>query len=195
MCVILICPEQVRPSLEKLRLCQQKNPHGIGIAWRDRGAVGWTKNNNVEVIDQLARRIKGEIIIHFRLASVGGVCDELRHPFPIRRDAGLERFGRHRSVLFHNGTWHGWSKALDYARNDGHSIPKGTMSDTRAAAFLCSIYGTEFLSKCGVSRWVYFSAAKTVRIGRWHEREGIAYSNLRWLPKPVQPLLVDSITA
>lgn len=181
MCVLLICPEKVRPSLETLRLCEQANPHGGGIAWRKSGAVKWLKTNDVNRIDRLARKIRGEIAIHFRLASVGGVCKELRHPFPVTRDAALDKRGIGDAVLFQNGTWHGWRDGLRFAQSEGHQVPDGEMSDTRAAAFLCSIYGHDFLSKCGLSRWAYFSGKETIRFGAWYKREGIYYSNLRWM--------------
>ncbi|HVU07839.1 MAG TPA: hypothetical protein VHG89_04770 [Verrucomicrobiae bacterium] len=182
MCVILICPEKVRPSLETLRRCQHKNPHGAGIAWRENGAVEWFKTNDVSAIAEQLRRRRGEIVIHFRFASVGPVCGELRHPFPVTRKAALLERGRGNAVLFQNGTWLGWRNALRLAKGKGHRLPDGEMNDARAAAFLCSLYGPSFLRECGVSRWVYFSARETLRFGQWHERDGIYFSNLRWLP-------------
>jgi hypothetical protein len=123
-------------------------------------------------------------VIHFRIASVGGVCDELRHPFPVTKKARLDDRGRTGAVLFQNGTWGQYDEALRFAASEGHVIPEGEMSDTRAAAFLCSIYGHKFLAKCGCSRWVYFSAKETVRVGDWYKRDGIYFSNLYWLPPP-----------
>lgn len=185
MCVVLIIPKDVRPSIETLRLCERANPHGGGIAWRNAGAVEWLKSNDVNEIDKLARKMKGELIIHFRIASVGGVCNELRHPFPVTRNARLDDRGRTGAVLFQNGTWGGYREALAFAASDGHKAPKGEMSDTRAAAFLVSIYGHKFLEKIGGwSRWVYFTAKETVRVGDWYVRDGIYFSNLYWLPPP-----------
>ncbi len=186
MCVVLIVPKDVRPSVETLRLCERANPDGGGIAWRSNGVVEWLKTNDVARIDRLARKIRGKLVIHFRVASVGPVCNELRHPFPITRKAALDERGRDKAVLFQNGTWNGWRAALSFAQSEGHRLPEGEMSDTRAAAFLCSIYGHGFLSKCGGSRWVYFSATQTVRFGHWHEHEGIHFSNLGWLPRAPQ---------
>lgn len=195
MCVVLIVPETRRPSIETLRLCEHANPHGGGIAWRNNGTVEFLKTNDVGEIDSLARKIKGELVIHFRIASVGGVCDELRHPFPITRKASLEDRGRTGAVLFQNGTWGGYREALEFAAAEGHSVPAGEhMSDTRAAAFLVSIYGHKFLKKCTPSRWVYYSAKENIRYGDWCKHDGIYYSNLHWMPRtpryeqPKQPL-------
>ena len=186
MCVILICPKDIRPLIETLALCQRANPHGGGIAWRNNGAVEWLKTNSVAEMDRLAHQADGEIVIHFRVASVGGVCNALRHPFPVSRRAGLSARGQTRAVLFHNGTWGGYGQALRQAADEGYAIPGGRMSDTRAAAFLCSIYGRGFLKKCSPSRWVYFSTRGTARYGQWYRREGIYFSNLFWMP-PAAP--------
>jgi hypothetical protein len=181
MCVVLLCKPEVRPSPEILQLCAERNPHGAGIAWRSRGAVEWLKTDDLAQIKSLVHRLKGEIVIHFRIATVGGACPELRHPFPVTERVGLAAAGRAKAVLFQNGTWKLWHEAVQRAWERGHSPPIGPMSDTRAAAWLCRLYGHNFLGKCGASRWVYFSESETVRYGEWHERDGILFSNLNWL--------------
>jgi hypothetical protein len=183
MCVVLICPEKVRPSIETLIACDEGNPHGGGVAWRRNGAVEWAKTNDIDEINAICHKVKGELIIHFRIASVGGVCNELRHPFPVTHRANLDDSGRTNAVLFQNGTWSGWREGLEFAKSEGHKIPEGTMSDTRAAAFLCSIYGHKFLKKLSPSRWVFFSASETHRFGDWYKRNGIYFSNLYWTPR------------
>lgn len=183
MCVILICPPEVRPSPDVLQLCFKKNPHGAGIAWRRRGAVEWLKTDNLELVRNLVNRLEGEIVVHFRIATVGGACPELRHPFPITLKAGLERVGRASAVLFQNGTWRTWGEAIQREWESGHRPPVGPVSDTRAAAWLCHLHGHRYLRRCGDSRWVYFSGSETVRYGQWFKREGIYFSNLNWLSK------------
>jgi hypothetical protein len=188
MCVVLVCPPRVRPSIETLALCEAANPHGGGLAWRRNEKVEWLKTNNLDELHRVALKAKGQIVIHFRIASIGAVCDELRHPFPVTPRAPLGERGQSKAVLFQNGTWPGYREALDFAEQDGHKIPGGPMSDTRAAAFLCSIYGRKFLKKCAPSRWVYFSAAEATLYGQWHKRGGIYYSNLYWQPRDTKPV-------
>jgi hypothetical protein len=89
-----------------------------------------------------------------------------------------------KAVLFQNGTWGRWREALDFAASEGHTVPAGEMSDSRAAAFLCSIYGHNFLEKCGGSRWVFYGAKATSVFGSWNKLKGIMYSNTYWLPAP-----------
>jgi hypothetical protein len=160
--------------------CATENPHGGGIAWRRAGAVEWTKTNSPRDIFRIANNATGEIVIHLRIATVGGVKDELRHPFPVTPRSRLDQHGRCDAVLFQNGTWRGYKEALEHAAKDGHKAPQGAMSDTRAAAFLCSIYGRNFLNKLTPSRWVYFSAKETCTFGDWFKQEGIWFSNLNW---------------
>jgi hypothetical protein len=180
MCVLLVCPKGVRPSLEILRACARENPHGGGIAWRRVAAVEWMKSDDVDEIFRVVNKAKGEIVIHFRVASAGGVCKELRHPFPITPKVRLDECGRSAAVLFQNGHWGGYRDALEHAEREGHRVPEGRMSDTRAAAFLCSIYGRSLLQKLTPSRWVYFTANETATFGHWRERNGIVFSNLNW---------------
>lgn len=175
MCVILICPPKVRPSRRLLELCELGNPHGAGIAWREAGMVHWFKTDTLDQIELLARRKAGEIVIHFRIASVGGVTPALRHPFPVSPRAGLATAGSARTVLFQNGTWLGWQEALERAGKAGLEIPGGEWSDTRAAALLA--HGTtaaeraEFFGQvASPSRWVWFAARGTEAFGAGVDR-------------------------
>ena len=186
MCVILICPPNARPSLETLRDCERANPHGAGLAWREGSQVFWIKTNDVEEIHRLAQAKHGEIVIHFRIASVGGICNDLRHPFPVTPEAGLDHAGSTQAVLFQNGTWGGWREALEIANLDGHATPAGRMSDARAAAWLCSIYGPTFVENCGSSRWVFYGTKETALYGQWFKRGGLRFSNLYWVREPTR---------
>src|SRR5438067_9361417 len=87
MCVILVCPPKLRPSDEILRACHESNPHGAGVAWREHNRVYWRKNLKVGQVARLIREVNGEVVIHFRWASVGGVNPQLCHPFPVSRTA------------------------------------------------------------------------------------------------------------
>jgi len=114
MCVILVCPPAVRPGAEILEACHRGNPHGAGVGWRQRGKVHWMKNLDPDEVEQLIDQLEGEIVIHFRWASVGGVDPRLCHPFPVDAMAGTKLSGTANRLLFHNGTWSGWKAALDY---------------------------------------------------------------------------------
>ena len=176
----MVCPPKVRPSLETVKACWNENPHGGGVAWREGGKVAWVKLDTAEEMFRAISAAHGKVIAHFRIASVGGVKRELRHPFPVSKRAGLASKGHASAVLFQNGTWLEWKAGLKFAAEDGHQIPDGMMSDARAAAFLVSIYGVELLAEMKPSRWVYFSATETKLFGAWTEVDGIKYSNTAW---------------
>ena len=87
MCVILICPGGVRPDRPTLEACHEANPHGAGVAWRQDGGVRWLKGLDVPRLASLLPRLPGEVVVHFRWASVGDVAPALCHPFPVTRAA------------------------------------------------------------------------------------------------------------
>ena len=188
MCVIAIIPEAKQIDLETVLAMHRKNPHGAGIAWRTKDhRVRWIKTDDPEHAYRLACEKPGERILHFRVASVGPICDELRHPFPVARKTWLGDQGKSRAVLFENGTWPKWQNFLSQAEAEGYQVPEGPMSDARAAAFLCSIRGHRWLERTAGPRWVYFSAKRTSIYGRWFKLNGIKYSNKAWLPRAALP--------
>jgi len=89
--VILVCPETVRPDRATLDACHRANPHGAGVAWREEGKVRWFKGLEPDELEPLIADIPGEIVIHFRWASVGEVTPKLCHPFPATATATAHR--------------------------------------------------------------------------------------------------------
>lgn len=181
MCCLIVCPGRNRPSLQVLEQVVRSNPHGLGLAWREKGSVSWFKSDNVKKVSELAAAIRGDVVIHARWASVGGIRKDLRHPFPVTPECELGQRGSAPAVLFQNGTWSGWQTDVDLAEAVGHEIPAGAMSDARAAAWLVHIHGDyQWLEEIG-SRWVYFAAkSKPVMIGDFQQLDGCYYSNLYW---------------
>ena len=133
MCVILICPQNVRPKSEVLYACHEANPHGAGVAWREGGRVRWQKNLNTGELVTLLKKLEGEVVIHFRWASVGGVDARLCHPFPVTPKASTSLSGMAETMLFHNGTWSGYEEALKRLRKGNISALAKTIKSTPAA--------------------------------------------------------------
>jgi hypothetical protein len=178
MCVILVCPENVRPRAEVLDACHDANPHGAGVAWRDGREVRWFKGLDPDEVADLIAKLPGEIVIHFRWASVGEVVPQLCHPFPVTACATTRLSGFARAVLFHNGTWGAWRDTL--RRMPKNRTPTGILSDTRVAATLVDLCGTEVLDRLP-GRWVFFERGFTQICGQWDEFEGMQVSNLNFL--------------
>jgi hypothetical protein len=179
MCVILVCPKKVRPDRATLDACHRANPHGVGLAWREDGEVRWLKGLEPEGLEPLIAKLSGEIVIHFRLASVGEVTPKLCHPFPITSRASTRLSGHARAVLFHNGTWTGWRELL--RRLPRHQQPDAPLSDTRLVAILASLCGMDMLERLP-GRWVFFDRDFTELYGDWRTWRGMKVSNLNFLP-------------
>ncbi|MCF7733183.1 MAG: hypothetical protein K9N23_15945 [Akkermansiaceae bacterium] len=194
MCVILVCPENVRPDRTTLDACHKANPHGAGVAWREDDLVRWMKGLEPEELESLIAGLSGEIVIHFRWASVGEVTPKLCHPFPVTANATTRLTGHARAALFHNGTWSEWCGT--YRRMPRHRRPDGVLSDTRVAASLVDLCGSEVLERLP-GRWVFFERDFTELFGDWQRWQGMRVSNLnfgRHLNSHQQPTLKLSAT-
>ena len=161
MCVVLICPPKQRPDLTILRACHAANPHGAGVAWRDKRRIHWRKALTPGEVNHLIQKVPGEVIIHFRWASVGGVEPLLCHPFPVTAEAALGYEGVCKSVLFHNGTWGNWESAQEIIGE-----LDGPMSDSRAVAALVHHKGTKPLKRLPGRRAVMTSKEISLRARR-----------------------------
>jgi hypothetical protein len=153
MCVIMIAGK-VRPTEEMIDRAWDHNKHGAGVAWQEKDRKGELEivyeKGIMEIarIKELCAKLPLPYVVHFRVASVGGVKPELTHPFPITEDVQLDLKGRTKGgVLFHNGHWTPWNeKALDAAIHSNRVIPAGSeWSDSRAMAWMTYIYGPGFM--------------------------------------------------
>jgi len=198
MCVILVCPPKVRPAVATLYACHAANPHGAGVAWRENGKIRWVKNLGPGKLMMKLRELPpGEVVIHFRWASVGGVDARLCHPFPVTPKAPISLSGAAESVLFHNGTWAGFEDALDRLQQAGVELPRPPISDSRAAALLVNATQPDVLKRLP-GKWVWMGAADTKLFGEWQTWGGMRCSNTYFLPRirrrPIAPLSRQSHT-
>ena len=94
------------------------------------------KNLSADEVGELLPQLAGEIVIHFRWASVGGVNPRLCHPFPVDRGAETKLSGTTKTLLFHNGTWRSHASALEYLEREQERKIAGPISDSRVLALL-----------------------------------------------------------
>lgn len=159
MCVIMLVTK-TRPTDIMIEKAWLRNDDGGGAAWRDGKEVVWKKGiENVEEMLELAHTLPLPYVLHFRIASSGGIRRTLTHPFPVDNATNLALEGRTKDfVLFHNGDWKEWAPlAREAAIKSGIHIPRGKFSDTRAMAWLCSIYGVGFMEFLPEQKGVAFS--------------------------------------
>lgn len=156
MCVIAVSSKGFKfPSLDIFKM-SNTNSDGIGITWIDTKGRANIKKGMMKLEEFFGFYSTMPItphIIHFRMASVGGVTQPLTHPFAIRGneviDPILMDVKNVDLALTHNGHWSGWQDVMQTAI---FGIPQikldGEWSDTRLMA--------EMLARTGVKHWGSF---------------------------------------
>lgn len=123
MCVIAAKPAGVKmPTREQMEVMWFNNPDGAGIMYARDGKVhidkGYMKPSaflaHVEALQRETNLDEIPVVLHFRIASAGGIKPENCHPFPltgseqiIRRLHCISKVG-----IAHNGTIHGYGNSL-----------------------------------------------------------------------------------
>ena len=180
MCIIGVCNESI-PNLEQVQSCVSLNPHGVGLAWITRsGLVRWIKGlSSAREVYRILVDQGPPIVFHARTASVGGVSNELCHPFPIEPGVPLTRTGTTgNGVLFHNGYWEGWQTTCSIlSAVNGWPKLEDQVSDTRYMAWLAVYGGQEVLELLGEKVVVMTPSGITVFGQGWTEDKGILWSN------------------
>lgn len=188
MCVVLVA-EDKRPSAEMVEKAYEANSQGCGYAYRgDDGLVHWRKGLaiKVEEMKELAGSLPTPYVMHFRIASVGGVRPGLCHPFPIAKNAPLDLTGKTKGfVLFHNGHWTGWEKECKEiaaaSKLRGGGTPTGRWSDSRAMAWYAAHYDIGALDWLN-EKIVAFGTDQIEIFGSgWSFEEGVLVSNRYFL--------------
>jgi hypothetical protein len=132
MCVIGVSPLGEKVSRDVFERMWRSNDDGFGMMYRARGGVGVVKGLHDEeeaweVYSQLPEGVPH--VLHFRLATHGGVRPELTHPFVVSEESPLiERGVVAGPVLAHNGIWN------LYAAKQRELGLDGPVSDSRVLA-------------------------------------------------------------
>ncbi len=132
MCVIAVSPAGQKVSREVFERMWRSNDDGFGMMYRSREGVGIVKGllDMEEAWEQYALLPEGvPHVLHFRLATHGGVKPELTHPFLVHEESPIAQVGVfERPVLAHNGVW-----SLHALKAKEVKL-KGPVSDTRVLA-------------------------------------------------------------
>lgn len=139
------------------------NDDGAGVASRETNEQGeavvyWKKGLNKEEMVEMCAKLPLPYVAHFRINSIGGVRPSLTHPFPVHKSGSCALEGRTKGhVLFHNGTWKEWEEYMRQAAIFSNTpLPMGRNSDTRAMAWLCSIYGPGWMETLPDQKGIIF---------------------------------------
>lgn len=197
MCIIVAKNFNQTVDVKTLRRCFDSNPDGAGVAWTNghgvtiqKGLLTWAdfakkalKYNSKEYA----------AVFHFRIATHGGVREELTHPFPITDDYSLLNKTKLKNLPFavaHNGVF----SMLDL------DIPKN-QSDT--TAFIATLLTPILSAKINATalqtdeaafdkiinllvsgnRLAIINADGTIhRYGKtWYKKDGIFFSNTSYM--------------
>lgn len=167
MC-LLIVGHKAMPEASLVRMAEEQNPHGGGIAWREGGRVRFHKGIDSNDILRIMDKIKPPVIVHFRISTAGGVCPELTHPFPVTAQVGLELEGKTNAVIAHNGSLINWQQLVVNHLSPANKLPAGVWSDTRAMAWLAHIHGPDIFEFLG-EKVAYMSGTelKVYMLNKW----------------------------
>ncbi len=188
MCLALIA-KTARPAAQEIIDADATNRDGIGVAYQephDR-LITWKKGLSVEEAQELATSLPLPFIMHFRLATHGGMSPLLCHPFPVSRNVGVTLQGQAKELLFHNGVWN------EHAQFERRAALRGPVSDTRIMAYVLwkEAQNTnqdsvaDFIAK-QAGKLALFTAAGIRTYGQWTKgttinpdtTKGCLYSNL-----------------
>jgi hypothetical protein len=179
MCMLYMC-YTAKPPADALRWAAKANDDGAGIAYLQRGRVRVVRSLDSEYIIRmfLSPRVPLPAMVHFRLASAGGVDLQLCHPFPVTPSGLAGSDFLCDAALAQNGHWSDWyqvvASILAAAPTTARARAKlcGPWSDTRALAVAAARIGFKsplFAELCSHAGRVGILAPGPglVRLGHW----------------------------
>jgi len=196
MCVISLVEDGVFPSKKTLKQMESLNSDGGSIAWLNKnGTKSYRKGIKAKEVHNLINKklIPQGVetaIIHFRIASIGGVKKKLCHPFEIssKVDMNLVVDNTTKDLLFHNGTWSEYADELvEYLKKQKApvTIPRGEYSDSRIMAYLAHKIGHKGMAKLvkGWNKVAILTSNGIVKYGKnWCEVKNNECSNNYFVP-------------
>ena len=184
MCVAIYKPKRVNlPLLEILKQCWDANPDGAGFALLTggeraieihKGYMTWKQFVAAYEKYRLAE-FSGDLLLHFRIATHGGINSGNTHPFSLTKDIKLLKHPNVRTnyALVHNGML--------------PIEPEGDISDTmefcrRLAPLYQNIPAALELIQgmAGNNKIAVMTREKVHLFGAWEIRDGVYFSNLLW---------------
>lgn len=189
MCVAIFKPSGVKtPPLEILKQCWDANPDGAGFAIRTsedskfalhirKGFMTWHEFETAFKKNRLSE-YTGEILLHFRIATHGGIRPGNTHPFPITEDVKLLQ---HTNIvtnfaMVHNGIlpiepeFKDISDTMELSRR----ISSGGFHRDIPALFRLLQGFT------GENKIAVMTKEKVYLSGEWENIDGVYYSNTHW---------------
>lgn len=175
MCVIIVKKRGVAlPEYDILKAAHRANPHGCGFAaLTENGLTSYKSlkfNKFYKRLLQVAD-IENDVIIHFRFATHGSKCPANCHPFA-NKDKTL--------YFAHNGVLP--IRSIN-DKTDSEILFKSVLAPTAARYGLRSqTFDDVAAMVVGSSKFAFLDADGVKTVGDYSSREGVLYSNLRFMP-------------
>lgn len=183
MCVAIYKPKKTNlPSLEILKQCWDANPDGAGFAMRMEGEYAIEIHKGYMIWKQFVTAYEkyhladfaGDLLLHFRIATHGGISPGLTHPFSLTKDVKLLKHANVKTnyALIHNGM-------LPIEPDEGSD----TMEFCRRLAPLYqNITAALNLIEgmAGNNKIAIMTRDKVHLFGDWETIDGVYFSNLLW---------------
>ena len=196
MCVAIYKPAGIEtPSLDTLKQCWDANPDGAGFALRTEGEYSIGIHKGYMTWKQFKAAFEkyrladfaGDMLLHFRIATHGGISPGNTHPFSLTKDVKLLKHTNVRTnyALIHNGIL--------------PIKPKGDISDTmefcrRMAPLYQNIPSAFNLIEgmTGNNKIAVMTRERVHLFGQWECVKGVYFSNLLWdWSWDIEPFLPD----
>lgn len=186
MCIIVAKNAGIEmPSDSTLRTCFNNNPDGAGFMIATGKAVmirkGFmTYQDFAEALGEMGDLTDRSVVMHFRIATHGGIRPGCCHPFPVTSDMSTLRSTEETDCLCmaHNGVIQGM------ITGDGISDTMAFIRDVVAPlrrAVPSMIYNDDVLSVlnlvAGSKLALLDSSGELVTLGEFQEHDGVMYSN------------------
>ena len=183
MCVAIYKPAGIEtPSLDTLKQCWDANPDGAGFALRTEGEYSIGIHKGYMTWKQFVTAYEkyrladfaGDLLLHFRIATHGGISPGLTHPFSLTKDVKLLKHTNVKTnyALIHNGM-------LPIESEDGSD----TMEFCRRLAPLYQNIPSAFNlieGMAGNNKIAVMTRDKVHLFGEWECIDGVYFSNLLW---------------
>lgn len=188
MCIIIVKPIDKTIIRRRLRNCFTNNSDGAGMMYVDssgrlmieKGFFGFRKFYK-RFREREAKNPNSPFILHFRIATSGGIRAETCHPFYIYNELGFA----HNGIFAMLGSAE-QSDTQEFNNNYLKKLPKGFLKMKKAKDAI-----EEYIVSSG-SKAAFLDSSKNITImnevmGSWDEDDGCWYSNSTYMHASTYP--------
>lgn len=188
MCVICIKEKGVRmPTLSEIKAMWERNPHGAGFMYARNGKVHiekgfMTLRALMDAMEKAELSESDPLVLHFRIATQGGINPEMCHPFPVSRKlADMEEVSTTAQVgIAHNGVIQRCCSTRSKFSDTALFVTRYVSELIRKPSDIMKYAITSAIEALAPgNRFAIMNAnGKISTIGRFEEADGLQYSNL-----------------